>query len=99
MTIEKLDQDIEAQKEMTNEEVTQEIEVVDWITKITYLVERVDSIYELLNKNEEVIEEEIDSLDGIVYISPIQKKGDKMLPPLIKVGTVDEEDYTIAEDN
>lgn len=78
-------------KETISEEltVTEFIELTDE-DKLNYLIEKVDQMNLLLQKEVEVIEEEIDSLDGVVYISPIQKKGDKMLPPLIKVGTVDE---------
>jgi hypothetical protein len=74
MTIEELDQEINENKI--------EMSITDMVS---YLVEKVDNVYALLKDKREVVEEEVDSLDGIVYI----KKGDTIVP-LVKVGTVNE---------
>lgn len=81
-------------KNMINEEVTQEIECVDWITKIYYLVDKVDSLTEKVNLISEVVldcvedelEPDSDCLDTYAYKAKVLANNEI---EMMKIGKID----------
>ena len=81
-------------EEMLNEEVTQEIKPVEWIDKIYYLVDKVDSLTEKVNLISEVVldcvedelEPDSDCLDTYAYKAKVLANNEI---EMVKIGKID----------
>lgn len=81
-------------KDMLNEEVTQEVECLDWITKIYYLVNKVDSLTEKISLISEVVldcvedelEPDSDCLDTYAYKAKVLANNEI---EMVKIGKID----------